>query len=219
MDSDEASVVSGIFITLEGPDGAGKSTQAKLLAERIRVTEREVLLTREPGGTPLGERIRAILLSGPGMDDPVVDALLFSAARRHLVRDVIGPALRRGDVVLCDRYADSTLAYQGYGSGAPLDSLRALQEVATGGLQPVRTVLLDVPPDAGLARRRTGAADELTRFETSAGYEAAFHERVRSGFLELARQEPGRWRIVDATVEPGAVAAQVWRAVADLFAD
>lgn len=206
-----------VFITLEGPDGAGKSTQIELLAARIRVTGREVLTTREPGGTELGERIRNLVLATSDEHDAIADALLFNAARRRLVRDVIQPALERGAVVLCDRFADSTLAYQGYGSGAPLESLRQIAEAATGGLTPVRTVLLDVAAADGLARRMDGDQSALTKFETGSMFGTEFHERVRSGFLALAATEPLRWRVIDAARAPDQVADDVWEAVADLF--
>jgi dTMP kinase len=210
----------GVFITLEGPDGAGKSTQAQALSTRLRErTGRDVQVRREPGGTELGERIRGLLLSSERVErDPLSDALLFNAARRLLVAIDIRPALERGAVVICDRYTDSTLAYQGYGSGVPLDDLRVLAEVATSGLKPARTVLIDVNPDDGLARRSTGETSELTRFETDEAHGASFHERVRDGFLELARLEPGRWRVVDGSRTHDEVADDVWAAVADLFA-
>ncbi len=206
----------GILITLEGPDGAGKSTQQSLLVERLRALNFNVVATREPGGTALGEGIRAVLLRSSAAHDPVIDALLFNAARRALVDEVIRPSLARAAVVVCDRFADSTLAYQGYGGGAPLATLRSLAEVATGGLRPTRTILLDVPVEAGLARRQVGAEEELTRFETSAQHDRAFHERVRDGYLGIAAAEPERWRVVEASGTPDEVAERVWDAVSDL---
>ncbi|HWH24321.1 MAG TPA: dTMP kinase [Candidatus Limnocylindria bacterium] len=206
-----------VFITLEGPDGAGKSSQAALLGERLRAAGREVVLTREPGGTELGEQVRGVLLGGGPARDPLADALLFNAARRQLVDEVIRPALERGAVVICDRFADSTLAYQGVAGGAPLDQLRTLADIATGGLAPSRTVLFDLPVEAGLARRAAGPAGERNRFETDAVHDIDFHRRVREGFLALARAEPGRWRVVDAGRPPAAVAADAWQAVSDLF--
>ena len=207
-----------MFVTLEGPDGAGKSVQARLLAERVSALGREVVLTREPGGTELGERIRTVLLqASPGDHDPLSDAFLFNAARSRLVAEVIRPALGRGAVVVCDRYSDSTLAYQGYGDGIPLVVLEELADYATGGLKTVRTVLIDVPVDVGLGRRQTGAAADLTRFEEAGSHGVQFHERVRSGYLEMAAAEPDRWRVVDGTGDMESVAERVWEAVADLF--
>lgn len=211
---------AGLFITLEGADGAGKSVQARLLVERLAGLGREVVLTREPGGTELGERIRQILLeASAAAHDAVSDAFLFNAARAQLVEHVIRPALDGGAVVVCDRFADSTLAYQGYGGGVPLEYLRRLAAVSTGGLVPDRTLLLDLPVDVGLARRQGGAAAELTRFETSPGHDEPFHARVRAGFLKLAGEESGRWRVIDATASAAGVADSVWAAVADLLAD
>ena len=208
----------GVFITLEGPDGAGKSSQAKLLAEVLAARGVDAVLTREPGGTPLGERIRGLLLeSDRRAGDPVADSLLFNAARRRLVSDVVVPALERGSVVVCDRYSDSTLAYQGYGAGVPLPLLRAVADIATGGLRPDRTVLLDVPPRHGLARRAGGPAGDLTRFEVDEEHGLDFHERVRAGYLALAAEDPERWRVVDGTGDPATVARAVVVALADVL--
>jgi dTMP kinase len=209
----------GVFITLEGPDGAGKSTQAQLLADRIRATGRECVLTREPGGTALGERIRDVLMHAPaGSHDALSDALLFNAARARQTSEVIWPALERGAVVVCDRYSDSTLAYQGYGGGVPQDRLRELKLIAIGDITPDRTVLLDLPVAAGLERRGRGSSADLTRFETDEQeHGATFHERVRDGYLRLARDEPERWRVVDGSAATDDVATWVWAAVSDLF--
>jgi dTMP kinase len=159
---------------------------------------------REPGGTALGERIRATLLDGSsGRHEPLADALLFNAARAQLVREVLEPALAAGRTVVCVRYADSTLAYQGYGAGVGLDTLRALEAVATGGLRPDLTIVLDVPAGVGLERKR----GEQTRFETA--FDLAFHERVRAGFLALAEAEPARFRVIDAGADADAVFDEV----------
>jgi dTMP kinase len=211
--------VPGIFITIEGPDGAGKSRQLATLVTRIGELGRAVVATREPGGTDFGERIRALLLEASAYEhDPWSDALLFNAARSRLVGHVIRPALERGAVVVCDRFTDSTLAYQGYGAGLPVDELRALADFSTGALVPARTVLIDVTPAEGLARRQSGAAYDMTRFELADAHGLAYHERVRNGYLELAAAEPDRWRVVDGAGTPPDVAARVWDAVADLFA-
>ena len=200
----------GRFITLEGPEGAGKTLQAERLAEALRARGHPVRLTREPGGTRLGEQIRAIVLAR-AMDgdggielDARADALLFNAARAQLVAEVIKPALAAGEVVICARFADSTLAYQGYGAGLPIDELRAIAEVATSGLSPDLTILLDLPPHIGLGRK---VDKSRNRFEAS--YGLPFHEQVRDGFIELARQEPARWRVIDASREVDAVFGDV----------
>jgi dTMP kinase len=184
----------GRFLTLEGPEGAGKTVLAERLADALASEGVDVVLTREPGGTRLGERLRDLLLAqdSPAID-PLVDALLFNAARAQLVAEVIRPALESGRVVVCARFADSTLAYQGSGAGVELDALRELETVATGGLQPDRTILLDLPAEAGLRRK---APDDHTRFE--AAFDLEFHRRVRAGFLELARREPARFAVIDA---------------------
>jgi dTMP kinase len=202
----------GWFISIEGPDGAGKTTQAETLAEHLRRRGQDVLLTREPGGTWLGERVREILLArtdSAAATDPVTDAILFNAARRQLVTDVIRPALAHGRIVVCARYADSTLAYQGYGAGVPVDGLRALQRLATDGLQPHLTILLDLPVEAGLGRKAPG---DVTRFE--AEFDLAFHRRVRDGFLALATASPDRFVVIDAA-RPAEEVATAVNAAAD----
>ena len=201
MRSTEGATARGRFITLEGPDGSGKTSQAAQLAEALRARGHDVVLAREPGGTRLGERLREILNSPSGPPiAPLADALLFSAARAQHVIEVIRPALERGRHVVCARYADSTLAYQGYGAGYPVATLRELQEVATGGLWPHRTILLDLPAEVGLERK---PVDDQTRWEI--GLDLDYHRRVRAGFLELAAAEPSRWAVVDADREPEAV--------------
>ncbi len=186
----------GWFITLEGPEGAGKTTQTTALAEHLEGRGLDVHVTREPGGTWLGERLREVLLARTdpvSPTDPLTDALLFNAARRQLVTEVIRPALDAGRTIVCARFADSTLAYQGYGAGVPLETLRTLEATATDGLRPDLTIVLDVPVEIGLARKAPG---DVTRFE--AEFDLAFHRRVRDGFLALAAAEPERFVVVDA---------------------
>ena len=185
---------NGRFVTLEGPEGAGKTVIARRLVAALEERGASVLLTREPGGTRLGERLREVLLANDGSPiSPRADALLFNAARAQLVGEVIGPALDAGQVVICARFADSTLAYQGYGAGVSLADLRALADIATGGLLPDLTVLLDVAPEIGLQRK---AEADRTRFEAT--FDLDFHRRVRAGFLENAAAEPERFVVIDS---------------------
>jgi dTMP kinase len=207
MSGAQARPPRGAFITIDGPDGGGKTTQAQRLVTHLTGRGIPTHLTREPGGTWLGERIREILLMRTGSTaptDPLADAMLFNAARRQLVREVIGPALSAGTTVVCARFADSTLAYQGHGAGVDLDRLRSLADAATEGLYPDLTIVLDVPVDAGLARKAPG---DVTRFE--AEYDLAFHRRVRAGFLAIAAAEPERVVVVDATGDIDAVSAAI----------
>jgi len=183
-----------MFITLEGPEGSCKSTQIKRLAERLQALGYPVLTTREPGGTPIGDQIRQVLVRMENQElHPRTEILLFLAARAQLVEQVVKPALRDGKIILCDRYGDSTLAYQGYGHGLDLEKLRQMLAFATDQLKPDLTILLDLDVRTGLLRKK--AEDEWNRLDA---YEVLFHERVREGYLKLAREEPERWRIVDA---------------------
>jgi dTMP kinase len=181
--------------TLEGPEGSGKTTQARRLANALSAAGTDVVLTREPGGTPLGEAVRDVLLRRSAAEriDPVAEALLFNAARAQLTRDVIDPAIERGAVVICARFADSTVAYQGFGRGLDPATLRDLERLATGGRTPDLTIVLDVQVPDGLARKD---ATETTHFET---LDLAFHDRVRAGFLAIAAAEPERVVVVDAS--------------------
>lgn len=200
-----------MFITLEGPEGSGKSSQVGPLADFIRQAGKEVLTTREPGGTLISDQIRAVLtrLDNTGMQ-PRTEILLFLAARAQLVEEMIRPALKMGKIVLSDRYADSTLAYQGYGYGTDLDQLRSLLEFATGGLKPDLTLLMDIDVEKGLGRKRMGG-NEWNRLDAFA---VAFHQRVRQGYLELANAEPQRWTVIDAGQPPDVVQTCLRQAVA-----
>jgi dTMP kinase len=204
----------GWFVTFEGPEGSGKTVQAARLRDAALAAGIATTLSREPGGTPLGDRIRHILMDA-GQDSvalgPRADALLFNAARAQHVDDVLRPALARGELVICARYADSTLAYQGYGSGLPIPALAELQALATDGLRPDLTILLDVPVEIGLGRK---GSDEQQRFE--AGFDVAYHQRVREGFRRLAAAEPDRFVSLDATASEADVEAQVRAAVSSL---
>ena len=204
----------GTFITFEGPEGGGKSTHVQELAEQLRAEGRTVLVTREPGGTRLAELIRGLVREE--VDDPPVtrsEVLLFLAARAQVVSQVIRPALQRGEWVICDRFADSTFAYQGYGRGLDVDLLRHFNDFATEGLVPDLTVLLDVPPEvsrARLAARQAATATAADRIEQAG---AEFHARLRAGFLELAKAEPARFAVIDASRPLAEVSRQVLAAV------
>lgn len=205
----------GLFVTFEGPEGSGKTTQIHRLVDSLRSAGRVVLPLREPGGTTIGEKIRGLLLDMSGSPMQIeTEALLFLAARRELVQERIRPALQAGQTVICDRFADATLAYQGYGRGMDLDSLRALNAFATAGCRPDLTVLLDLPVEAGLQRRKLDPA-EWNRFDAAS---LAFHQQVRRGYLELARAEPERWRVIDADRPADLVALDVARVVHEALA-
>jgi dTMP kinase len=185
-----------MFITFEGPEGSGKTSQIIPLANTLRQKGYKVFTTREPGGTAIGDQIRTVLMQLENKSmNPRTEILLFCASRAQLVEEVIRPHLNQGDIVLCDRYADSTLAYQGYGHGLDMDFLRRLLDFATGGLKPDMTLLLDVDPEMGL-RRRMNSGGEWNRLDA---YELAFHRRVRQGYLKMADEAPQQWKVVDAS--------------------
>lgn len=186
-----------MLITLEGPEGSGKTSQLGPLAEYLRRVGYTVLATREPGGTAISDQVREVLVNMKNSAmQPHTEILLFLAARAQLVEEVVRPHLQQGHVVLIDRYVDSTLAYQGYGHGVDLDTLRSLLDFATGHLKPELTLLLDVDVEAGL-RRKQMAKGEWNRLDA---YPLEFHKRVRNGYMELARLEPERWVVIDAGV-------------------
>lgn len=199
-----------MFITFEGPEGSGKSTQLILLAAWLRELGQDVVTTREPGGTAIGDRVRAILLDPAcGEMQAEAEVLLFSAARAQHVGQVIRPHLARGGVVLCDRYADSTLAYQGYGRGLDLAMLRVITAFATGGLRPDLVVFLDIDAEAGLRRKQLHANDDASQWNRMEQEALAYHQRVRAGYVQMAAAEPGRWLLVDAGQAVDAVQAAV----------
>lgn len=198
---------SGCFVTIEGGEGVGKTTLLAGLANRAREAGLDVVVCREPGGTALGERLRDALLRADGeAPDAHAELLVFAAARAQLVAEVIRPALGRSALVLCDRYADSTTAYQHFGRGLPRATVDAVNAAATGGLTPDLTLLLDLPPAEGL--RRAGRAGDYMEREN-----LAFHERVRAGFAALAQAEPERWRVLDASRGADEVAGEAWTEV------
>ena len=195
----------GTLVTLEGGEGSGKSSQADALATLTREHDYDVTITREPAGTELGEIVKGIFQRGVTVT-PEAELLLFEAARAQHVQEVIRPALERGEVILCDRYTDSTLAYQGYGRGLSLDHLGAVNHIATGGLPPHFTILLDLPPEIGLARK------DHEPLGDSIGKESLeFHQRVRVGYLELAQREPIRMVVVDASLPKDQVTQAAWQ--------
>ena len=201
----------GLLITLEGGDGAGKSTQARRLRNRLARAGHSVRLVAEPGGTVLGQRLRRLLKFSRQEITPQAELLLFLASRAQLTQEVILPALAQGAIVICDRYADSTAAYQGYGRGLDLENIHRLNASATQRLRPSLTVLLDVHPEEGLQRRAPEARDRMERDV------AGFHARVREGYRELARNEPDRWLVVDAGLPRAEVARRVWERVEALL--
>lgn len=199
-----------MFITFEGIDFSGKSTQATLLVERLKKAKQVVHFLREPGGTKISERIRDILLDKTHLEmTEAAELLLFSASRTQLVAEVILPALRHGEIVVCDRYYDSTTAYQGYGRGFNLEAVHHINKIATAGIAPDLTILVDIPVDE-IERRKAAAGMTFDRME-SGGRE--FYERVRQGYLEIARSEPNRFVRIDGLASVNDVSAQVWKAV------
>ncbi|WP_404391431.1 dTMP kinase [Humibacillus xanthopallidus] len=200
----------GLFVCFEGGDGAGKSTQVRLLTQLLEGRGREVVVTRQPGGTPLGSQIRQLVLHGDHVAARA-EALLFAADKAQHVDQLIAPALARGEVVITDRYTDSSIAYQGAGRELGADEIRALQHWAVGGVLPDLTIVLDVSPEAGRARR----GDVHDRLESEAD---VFHAAVRQGFLDLAAQDPGRYLVVDAALPVDEIHARVVKAVARIDA-
>lgn len=204
----------GLFIAMEGGDGAGKSTQAQRLGAALQKAGREVLRTREPGGTPVGEKLRALVLDhGNGEIDARTEALIFAASRAAHVQQVIEPALAAGTVVICDRYVDSSVAYQGAGRDLGTDAVRTLNSWATGGLEPDLTVLLDVDPERGRIRRTAGQAAE-DRLESEPD---TFHQRIRTAFLETAQASPSRYLVLDAGLSEDELAGTILRHVEELL--
>lgn len=199
-----------MFITLEGSEGSGKTSQIPALADALRRAGCTVLTTREPGGTPIGDQIRNILMNFKNTDmHPRTEILLFQAARAQHVERIIRPALAEGKVVVCDRFADSTMAYQGYGYETDLNVLRTLLDFATGGLRPDLTLLFDVDVEVGL-RRRQSSGGEYNRMDA---FQLDFYQRVRKGYLELAAADPDRWVVLDASLPKAEVQENMLRAV------
>ncbi len=189
-----------LFITFEGPDGSGKTTQISLLAEHLRAMGHDVLITREPGGTSIGDQIRTVLHDVKNVEMMgETEFLLYSASRAQLVREVLQPHLARGGTVLCDRFADSSMAYQGYGRELDLEAIRLITQFATGGLTPHLTIYLDLPVEVGIQRKQTAYVAQAGEWNRLDRQTLDFHRRVRQGYLKMARAEPDRWLVIDAT--------------------
>jgi len=201
-----------LFITFEGGEGCGKSVQARTLYRRLSKLAIPAILTHEPGSTPFGKKLGHWLKWGHDKDiSPLTELLLFNASRVQLVNEVIQPNLEEGEVVICDRYVDSTTAYQSYGRGLDLEMVKVVNNAATQGLKPDLTVLLDIPADEGLARIKARRQD---RFEQE---ELAFHQRVREGYLKLAANDPERWLVVDASQSKAKIEQIIWQRVSQLL--
>jgi len=211
--------MKGMFITFEGIEGSGKSTQIVMLANYLKSHGNKVVLTREPGGTPIGDQIRKILLDPANKAlDPTAELLLYAACRAQHLSEVILPALADGSIVLCDRFSDATLAYQGYGRGVDRNMIQELDRIVTAGMRPDLTLLLDIDAAVGLARARgrnnIRGLDAEARFENE---ETAFHERVRRGYLVLASQEPERIRAVDSSPAPDRIEMEIRKIIASVL--
>jgi dTMP kinase len=199
-----------LFITFEGGEGCGKSVQSRALYNRLAQSAIPAVLTHEPGGTPLSKKIRGWLKRADNIKiSPLTELLLFNASRTQLLDEVIHPELKKGKVVICDRYTDSTIAYQSYGRGLDIDMVRAVNDIATQGLKPNLTVLLDISAEEGLARKK-----RRDRFEQE---DIAFHHRVREGYLRLAKEEPQRWLTIDAAQSKAKIAEVIWQRVSHLL--
>ena len=202
------------FITLEGPEGGGKSTQAQRLANHLESQGHDILFTREPGGTEIGDQIRRVIMSLENKSmSPEAEFLLFSASRAQVVRELIQPHLERGGMVVCDRFFHSSMAYQGYGHELDLELLRTISGFVTGGLIPDLTFLLDLTSELGLERRK-----QEGRWNRLDDYDLAFHERVREGYLHLADADPGRWTRIDAAQPEDQIQEQIREVVAGRLA-
>ena len=201
-----------LFITFEGGEGSGKSIQAKLLYRRLHKLAVPVLLTHEPGVTSLGKRIEYLLKWIRNVDiSPIAELLMFNVSRAQLVKEVITDALQNGRTVICDRFYDSTTAYQGYGRGIDLETVKTVNSIATGGLAPDLTIFLDIPPEEGFSRK---VNDRPDRFETES---MDFHKRVREGYLEMARAEPKRWLIIDGSQSQEVISGIIWKHVSKMI--
>jgi dTMP kinase len=202
----------GTFISLEGPDGAGKTTQVKLLAAKLEAAGTPYVLTRDPGGTPLGKQIRHLLLKPGHPVAPMTELMLYQADRAQNIADVIIPGLKAGKLVICDRYIDSSIAYQGYGRDIDMDLIEKLNEMSTGGLMPEITILFDIASDKAMGRKHQGGHDRMENEDIS------FHSKVRDGYLALAKKDTGRWRTIDASKAMATVQEEMCKIIGDHMA-
>ena len=203
-----------LFITFEGGEGSGKTVQARALYRKLTKLAVPVLLVHEPGGTSLGNKLSNLLKRAKNIDiSPLAELLMFNASRAQLIDEVIRPSLESGKVIICDRYADSTTIYQGYGRGLDLGIVKAINNTATRGIKPDLTILLDIPVEEGLVRKGTSRRD---RFEQE---QIGFHQRVREGYLKLAVEEPERWLVIDATLSKTEIADIIWQRVRQLLSN
>jgi dTMP kinase len=209
--------VEGLFITFEGLEGAGKSTQAKILADKLTEAGYPVTLVREPGGTKVGEAIRG-LLADPQYDDmsPLAEVFLFAASRTQLVQQVIRPKLGEGTIVICDRFTDATLAYQGFGRGVHPTQLREISDICSWGVHPDVTFLLDIEPARGLNRVRTRSVETLTKLDRFENLDLGFFEKVRDGYMAISQEEPFRFRVLDATGDVDPLAKKIFGLAMDM---
>jgi len=205
---------SCLFITFEGCEGCGKSTQARLLHKRLQQLHIPSLLTQEPGGTPLGNRVRNLLKVKREFNiSPEAEMFLFASCRAQIVRDIINPSLKAGNIVICDRFADSTTVYQGFGRGLELKMIEKVNNIATGGLKPDMTILIDMPPERSLQRKHNIQEDRFDREDIS------FHHKIRNGYLELVRQEPDRWIVINGNQPIDDIHRVIWNKVSPLLAN
>ena len=201
-----------LFITFEGGEGCGKSLQSRILDRKLAQLAIPAVLIHEPGGTPVGEKVRYLLKQACEIQiSPLTELLLFNASRSQLITDVIQPGLKEGKIVICDRFMDSTIAYQSYGRGLDINTVRDISRIASQGIVPDLTFLLDVPPEVGLSRKQNTATD---RFDKE---DRIFHQKVRDGFLALAAAEPQRWKIIDSTLSKKEISDLIWDNVRPLL--
>jgi dTMP kinase len=201
-----------LFITFEGGEGCGKSLQSRILDRKLAQLAIPAILIHEPGGTPVGEKVRYLLKQACEIPiSPLTELLLFNASRSQLITDVIQPGLKEGKIVICDRFVDSTIAYQSYGRGLDINMVREISRIASQGIKPDLTFLLDVPPEVGLSRKQTTATD---RFDKE---DRIFHQKVRDGFLALAAAEPHRWEIIDSNLSRKEIGDLIWNKIRPLL--